>query len=168
MSPDCPALPEPGPVLITAMSLPTERTPRARRSLRAALFLRAAFLAFAAIVLRAAPFFRATPTRFAVFFLRATFFWPALARTDFFRRFVFFLAMRRVYHSCFRSTIEGGIADTDAKKGSLLGSLRRKGTLAHQQQADRLGEERLTGMEKSFGGSEERKTANRSQAAFQR
>src|SRR5579864_1384868 len=100
MSPDCPALPEPGPALTTAISLPTERTPRESRSLRAALFLRAAFLALAAAALPVNRFFAATLPRFAVFFLRVTiFFRAAFARAAFFFRFSFFLAMRRVYHS---------------------------------------------------------------------
>src|SRR6185437_221035 len=110
MSPDCPALPEPGPTLITAMSLPTERTPRESRSRRAALFLRAAFLALAAAVLPVGRFFAPTLPRFVAFFLRVTIFLRALfARTVFFLRFSFFLAMRRVYHSPATRTIASAL-----------------------------------------------------------
>src|SRR5579859_6991912 len=100
MSPDCPALPEPGPALTTAISLQTERTTRESRSLRAALFLRAAFLASDAAALPVNRFFAVTLPRFAVFFFRATIFLPAVfARIGFFLRFWFFVAMRKVYHS---------------------------------------------------------------------
>src|SRR6185437_6416224 len=109
MSPDCPAVPEPGPTLVTAMSLPTERKPRESRSLRAALFLRTAFLARAAVV-RRAPFFGAIFPRLAGFFLRRTIFLRALfARIVFFFRFCFFLVMRRVYHPPAVRTIERAV-----------------------------------------------------------
>src|SRR6185437_9406577 len=87
-------------------SLPTERTPRESRSRRAALFLRAAFLASVAAALPVTRFFAATVPRFAVFFLRVTIFLRApFARIVFFFRFSFFLAMRRVYHSPATRTI---------------------------------------------------------------